>query len=82
MIWNKVGFVVASRQRTEVFLLLRECSNVEEIKQRVKQTSANGVKRILKDFTKEGLIVLDNSNVRLTDLGKEVMEKISQMRFL
>uniref|UniRef100_A0A7V4KEY9 Transcriptional regulator n=1 Tax=Fervidobacterium pennivorans TaxID=93466 RepID=A0A7V4KEY9_FERPE len=82
MIWNKVGFVVASRQRTEVFLLLKECSNVEEIKQRVKQTSANGVKRILKDFAKEGLVVFDDSNVRLTELGKEVMEKVSQMRFL
>jgi len=82
MIWNKVGFVVASRQRTEVFLLLKECSNIEEIKQKVKQTSVNGVERILKDFAKEGLVVLDNSNVKLTELGKKVMEKISQMRFL
>jgi len=81
MIWNKVGFVVASRQRIEVFLLLKGCSNVKEIKQKVKQTSANGVRRILKDFAKEGLVVLDDSNVRLTELGKEVMEKVSQMRF-
>jgi len=82
MIWDKVGFVVASRQRIEVFLLLKECSNIEEIKQKVKQTSVNGVERILKDFAKEGLVVLDNSNVKLTELGKEVIEKISQMRFL
>jgi len=82
MIWNKVGFVVASKQRIEVFLLLKECSNIEEIKQKVKQTSVNGVERILKDFAKEGLVVLDNSNVKLTELGKKVMEKISQMRFL
>jgi len=81
MIWNKVGFVVASKQRIEVFLLLKECSNIEEIKQKIKQTSVNGVERILRDFVKEGLVVLDNSNVRLTELGKEVMEKVSEMRF-
>ena len=81
MIWNKVGFVVASKQRIEVFLLLKECSNIEEIKQKIKQTSVNGVERILRDFVKEGLVVLDNSNVRLTELGKEVMEKVSQMCF-
>ena len=81
MIWNKVGFVLASRQRVEVFLLLKEYKSVEEIKQKVKQTSINSVKRILKDFEKEGLVKIDGSNVELTDLGKDVIAKVSRIKF-
>jgi len=81
MIWNKVGFVLASRQRVEVFLLLKEYKIVEEIKKNVKQTSVNSVKRILKDFEKEGLVKIDGSNVELTDLGKDVIAKVSRIKF-
>jgi len=35
MIWNKVGFVLASRQRVEVFLLLKEYKSVKRLSKRL-----------------------------------------------
>ena len=74
MIWNKVGFVLASRQRTEVFRLAIENQTIEEIKSKVKETK--NVERILKDFECEGLIKIEKEKIKLTKLGKEVAEKI------
>ena len=74
MIWNKVGFVLASKQRTEVFRLAIENQTIEEIKSKVKETK--NVKRILKDFEREGLIKIEKEKIKLTKLGKEVAEKI------
>jgi hypothetical protein len=48
MIWNKVSFVLASKQRTEVFRLAIENQTIEEIESKAKETK--NVKRILKDF--------------------------------
>jgi predicted transcriptional regulator len=31
MIWDKVGFVLASKQRKKVFDLLKECKTIDEI---------------------------------------------------
>jgi len=80
MIWNKVGFVLASKQRTEVFRLAIENQTIEEIKSKVKETK--NVKRILKDFEREGLIKIEKEKIKLTKLGKRVAEKINRKIFL
>jgi predicted methyltransferase len=74
MIWNKVGFVLASKQRTEVSSLAIENQTIEEIESKVKETK--NVKRILKDFECEGLIKIEKGKIELTKLGKQVAEKI------
>jgi predicted transcriptional regulator len=76
MIWNKVGFVLASTQRREVFNLIKGCRTIDEIELKVRITTFTGVKRILKDFEKEGLIKIDGNKIQLTKMGKEVMKKI------
>jgi predicted methyltransferase len=70
MIWNKVGFVLASKQRTEVFRLAIENQTIEEIESKAKETK--NVKRILKDFECEGLIKIEKGKIKLTNLGKQV----------
>jgi predicted methyltransferase len=74
MIWNKVGFVLASKQRTEVFRLAIENQTIEEIEGKAKETK--NVVRILKDFEREGLIKIEKEKIKLTKLGKQVAEKI------
>jgi predicted methyltransferase len=74
MIWNKVGFVLASKQRTEVFRLAIENQTIEEIESRAKETK--NVKRILKDFEREGLIKIEKEKIKLTNLGKQVAERL------
>jgi len=74
MIWDKVGFVLASKQRTEVFRLAIENQTIEEIESKVRETK--NVKRILKDFEREGLIKIEKEKIELTELGKQVAEKI------
>jgi predicted methyltransferase len=74
MIWNKVGFVLASKQRTEVSSLAIENQTIEEIESKVKETK--NVKRILKDFECEGLIKIEKGKIELTKLGRQVAEKI------
>jgi len=76
MIWNKVGFVISSKQRTEVFLLTKECKTINEIELKVRITSFTGVKRILKDFEKEGLVRVQENRVELTKEGENVYQKI------
>ncbi|MDT7859138.1 MAG: hypothetical protein RQ930_03835 [Candidatus Aenigmarchaeota archaeon] len=56
MIWDKVGFVLASKQRREVFSFLREFGTIGEVDLKIRITAFTGVKRILMDFEKEGLI--------------------------
>jgi predicted transcriptional regulator len=80
MIWNKVGFVLASKQRREVFSLLKECRTIDEVELKVRITAFTGVKRILKDFEKEGLIKIEGNTIKLTEEGKEVMEKIDNLK--
>jgi len=80
MNWNKVGFVLASKQRTELFLLTKECKTVDEIELKVRITSFTGVKRILKDFEKEGLIKIEENKIELTKLGKEVIKEIISIK--
>jgi predicted transcriptional regulator len=72
MIWNKVGFVLSSRQRSEVFILVKNCETIDEIEMKVRVTSFTGVKRILKDFEREGLIRINGNRVELTEEGKKV----------
>jgi predicted methyltransferase len=74
MIWNKVGFVLASRQRTEVFRLAIENQTIEEIESKARETK--NIKRILKDFEREGLIKIEKEKIKLTNLGKQVAEKL------
>jgi predicted methyltransferase len=74
MIWNKVGFVLASKQRTEVFRLAIENQTIEEIKSKAKETK--NIKRILRDFEREGLIKIEKEKIELTKLGKQVAEKL------
>jgi predicted methyltransferase len=74
MIWDKVGFVLASKQRTEVFRLAIENQTIEEIESKAKETK--NVKRILKDFEREGLIKMEKGKIKLTNLGRQVAEKI------
>jgi predicted transcriptional regulator len=74
MIWDKVGFVLASRQRQEIFKLIKECKTIKEIEGKAKIT--NNARRILKDFEKEGLIKVENVKVELTEIGKEVAKKL------
>jgi predicted methyltransferase len=76
MIWNKVGFVLSSKQRTEVFQLVQQFNDIDQIELKVRITSFNGVKRILKDFEKEGLIKIEGNKVKLTKLGEEVKQKL------
>jgi predicted methyltransferase len=76
MIWNKVGFVLSSKQRTEVFQLVQQFNDIDQIELKVRTTSFNGVKRILKDFEKEGLIKIEGNKVKLTKLGEEVKQKL------
>jgi predicted transcriptional regulator len=76
MIWDKVGFVLASKQRREVFRLLKECKTIDEIELKVRITAFTGVKRILRDFEKEGLIKIEGNKTELTEEGKEIMERI------
>jgi len=76
MIWNKVGFVLSSRQRTEVFILIKNCVTIDEIEMKVRVTSFTGVKRILKDFEKEGLIRIHGNRVELTEEDKKVHENL------
>jgi predicted methyltransferase len=74
MIWNKVGFVLASKQRTEIFRLVIENQTIGEIESKAKETK--NVKRILKDFEREGLIKIEKGKIKLTNLGKQVAGKI------
>ena len=76
MIWDKVGFVLASKQRREVLSLLQQCKTIDEVELKVRITAFTGVKRILKDFEKEGLIKIEGNKVELTKIGKKVMKKI------
>jgi predicted transcriptional regulator len=76
MIWDKVGFVLASKQRREVFNLLKECRTIDEIELKVRITTFTGVKRILKDFEKEGLVRINGNKVELTEEGKKVYENL------
>ena len=80
MIWNKVGFVLASRQRIEVFRLAIENQTIEEIESKARETK--NIKRILKDFEREGLIKIEKEKIKLTKLGKRVAEKINRKIFL
>jgi hypothetical protein len=66
MIWDKVGFVLASTQRQEIFKLIKECKVIKEIESKAKITK--NVKRILKDFEKEGLIKIENAKKRVRTL--------------
>jgi len=74
MVWDKIGFVLASKQRTEVFRLAIENQTIEEIESKAKETK--NVKRILKDFEREGLIKIEKGKIELTKLGKQVADKI------
>jgi predicted methyltransferase len=76
MVWNKVGFVLSSKQRTEVFQLIQQFNDKDQIELKVRITSFRGVKRILKDFEKEGLIKIEGNKVKLTKLGEEVKQKL------
>jgi predicted transcriptional regulator len=76
MIWDKVGFVLASKQRREVLSLLQQCKTIDEIELKVRITAFTGVKRILRDFEKEGLIKIEGNKIELTEEGKEIMERI------
>jgi predicted transcriptional regulator len=76
MNWNKVGFVILSKQRTEVFILVKNCETIDEIEMKVKVTSFTGVKRILKDFEREGLVKIHENRVELTKDGENVYQKI------
>ena len=78
MIWNKVGFVISSKQRTEVFLLTKECKTIDEIELKVRITYFTGVKRILKDFEREGLIRTNGNRIRLQEEGKKIIKKFYQ----
>jgi len=74
MIWDKAGFVLASKQRQEIFKLIEECKTIKEVESKAKITK--NVKRILKDFEKEGLIKIENGKIELTEIGKEVAKKL------
>jgi len=74
MIWDKVGFVLASKQRTEVFRLAIKNQTIEEIESKAKETK--NVERILKDFEREGLIKIEKEKIKLTNLGKQVAERL------
>jgi predicted transcriptional regulator len=78
MIWNKVGFVISSKQRAEVFLLTKECKTIDEIELKVRITYFTGVKRILKDFEREGLIRTNGNRIRLQEEGKKIIKKFYQ----
>jgi predicted transcriptional regulator len=76
MNWNKVGFVLSSRQRTEVFILVKNCETIYEIEMKVRVTFFTGVKRILKDFEREDLIRIHGNRVELTEEGENVYQRI------
>jgi predicted transcriptional regulator len=76
VIWSKAGFVLASEQRRETFKLIKECRTIDEIELKVRITAFTGVKRILKDFEKEGLIRIHVNRVELTKEGENVYQKI------
>jgi predicted methyltransferase len=80
MIWDKVGFVLASRQRREVFSLLKECGTIDEVELKVRITAFTGVKRILENFEKEGLIKIEENKIELTKLGKKVIKEIISIK--
>jgi predicted transcriptional regulator len=80
--WDKVGFVLSSKQRTEVFLLAKKCKTVDEIESKVRITSFTGVKRILKDFEKEGLVRIEGNRVELTEEGRKAYERLPKSRKL
>jgi predicted methyltransferase len=42
----------------------------------VRATSLTGVRRILKDFEKEGLVRINGNKVELTEEGKKVYENL------
>jgi predicted transcriptional regulator len=74
MIWEKVGFVLASKQRREVFSLLKECGTIDEVELKVRITAFTVVKMILMDFEKEGLIKIEGNKIELTKMGEEIMK--------
>jgi predicted transcriptional regulator len=76
MIWDKLGFVLSSKQRTEVFILAKHCKTIDEIELKVRITSFTGVKRILKEFVKKGLIRINAGNVELTEMGNAVYNNL------
>jgi predicted transcriptional regulator len=69
MIWNKVDLVLASKQRTEVFILAKENRTIKEIEGKAEETK--NVKRILKDLKKQGLIKINKEKIKLTKTGKK-----------
>jgi len=80
MIWDKVGFVLASKQRTEVFLLAKENRTTKEIESKAKETK--NVKRILKDLKKQGLIEINKEKIELTKTGRKVLKLLKNFRRL
>jgi predicted methyltransferase len=72
MIWNKVGFVIASQQRQEIFRLILECKSVKEIESKARITK--NVRRMLRDFEREGLIKVKNEKIEITEIGRRVLE--------
>jgi predicted transcriptional regulator len=76
MIWNKVGFILASKQRIEVFRLAIENQTIEEIENKVKETK--NVRRILKDFEKEGLIKIKKDKIKLTKTGRKILKLLEK----
>lgn len=72
---------LASKQRREVLSLLQQCKTIDEVELKVRVTVFTGVKRILKDFEKDGLIKIGGNKIELTKMGKEVMKKITTLKY-
>jgi predicted transcriptional regulator len=70
---------LASRQRREVFSLLKECETIDEVEPKVRITAFTGVKRTLKDFEKEGLVRINGNKVELIEEGKKVYENLPKL---
>jgi predicted methyltransferase len=80
-VWNKIGFILASIQRTEVFRLIIHNQNqkIDEIEKKAKKTK--NVWRILKDFEKEGLVKISKDRIELTRTGMKILKLLEKGHF-
>lgn len=80
-VWNKIGFILASRQRTEVFRLIIHNKNqkIDGIEKKAKKTK--NVRRILKDFEKEGIVKISKDRIKLSKTGMKILKLLENGHF-
>jgi predicted transcriptional regulator len=80
-VWNKIGFILASSQRTEVFRLIIHNQNqkIDEIEKKAKKTK--NVRRILKDFDNEGIVKINKDRIKLSKTGMKILKLLEKGHF-